>query len=80
MNVELKEKIKNNIEEGLKNKKQVKDALYNQLSLYIEATEEYKLPKTLYKIGDNVTLEKGTFMHGTRKGIDAIDLIIENGI
>jgi len=43
------------------------------------AEEKFKIEKHSYKVGDDVLLKKGTFMHGTRKGYDGLELIIDNG-
>lgn len=51
----------------------------HHMNYFKEAENNYKIVKHSYKIGDDVYLKKGTFMHGTRKGFNEIDSIIENG-
>lgn len=50
-----------------------------QIENFKDAEINFKLPPHSYHVGDYVLLKKGTFMHGTRKGYNGIDLIINNG-
>lgn len=79
MNELKKKEYINNLKTKFKYQSRSYNLFIKQMNDFILAEENYKLPKHNYKIGDDVLLKKGTFMHGTRKGYDVLDLIIENG-
>ena len=41
--------------------------------------ENVDIKKTKYKLGEEVFLKKGTFMHGIREGFGEFEWIVENG-
>lgn len=54
-----------------------RDILIKQLDLFYEENNE--VHKNKYKIGDEVRLSKGTFIHGIFGGLDNFDFTLENG-
>lgn len=70
-----KGKYINIIENRFKGK--IKDILLEQLELFYE--DNNSIEKNKYKIGDEVKLSKGTFIHGIFGGLDNFDFTINNG-
>ena len=66
-----KERLNNNIS---------KEIMIKQIDSYYNAKENYKLPKHKYEIGDEITLLKGTLLHGTYKNIDGLKEIVKDGL
>lgn len=62
-----------------KYKKKTKELLINQINNFYDFKDSFKLDKHNYKIGDKVFLKKGTFMHGTYKNMDGLDIIASEG-
>lgn len=56
-----------------------KELLINQINKFYEYKDNFKLDKHSYKLGDDVYLKKGTFMHGTYKNMDGLDIIAQDG-
>ena len=56
-----------------------KELLINQINKFYEYKDNFELDKHSYKLGDNVYLKKGTFMHGTYKNMDGLDIIAQDG-
>ncbi len=79
MKAEQEKQYINNLKKKFKFNKKSYNLFLNQLNNFKIAESEFKLPNHSYQIGDDVLLKKGTFMHGTRKGFEGIDLIIEYG-
>lgn len=67
----------------LKNKFKFNRKTFNLFLEHIKnfeiAEEKYEQKKHSYKVGEDVLLKKGTFLHGTRKGYEGLELILENG-
>ena len=53
------------------------DIILNQIDLFYR--EDKKVEKNKYTEGENVFLEKGTFIHGIFPGKEVFDYTIENG-
>ena len=53
--------------------------LINQINKFYDYKDNFKLDKHSYKLGDDVYLKKGTFMHGTYKNMDGLDIIAQDG-
>ena len=70
-----KQKYLDDIEKRFSGK--VKDILINQVELFY--LDNQKINKIKYKIGDDVKLSKGTFIHGIFGGLDNFDFTIKNG-
>ncbi len=79
MKEEKKKIYLKNIRKKFKFHKKSYNLFVEQLNHFILAEKNYKLPKHSYHVGDDVLLKKGTFIHGTRRGYQGLDLIIENG-
>lgn len=75
----VKEEYKQNIYKKFRYKRKTLKLFLKQIELFEETEKNLKLPTHTYKIGDDVFLKKGTFMHGTRNNIDSLPLIMENG-
>ncbi len=61
--------------------KKQKKVFLEQIENVVKAEKEFKLPKSKYKKGEKVYLEKGTFMHGIREvNVNNLDSIITEGI
>ena len=56
-----------------------KELLINQINKFYDYKDNFKLDKHNYKVGDEVFLKKGTFMHGTYKNIEGLDIITKEG-
>lgn len=56
-----------------------KELLINQIDKFYEYKDNFELDKHSYKLGDDVYLKKGTFMHGTYKNMDGLDIIAQDG-
>lgn len=56
-----------------------KELLINQINKFYEYKDNFKLDEHNYKVGDEVFLKKGTFMHGTYKNIEGLDIITKEG-
>ena len=56
-----------------------KKIMLNQIERYYKS-KELQLPKTKYKIGDEVKLEKGTLLHGTYKNIEGLKKMLKDGL
>lgn len=52
------------------------EIVLNQINLFYK---ENHIEKKQYKIGEEVILEKGTYLHGILGGLDKFDWIIQNG-
>ena len=79
MKLEKEKEYLNNLKRKFKYNKKSYNLFVKQLNNFKLAEDNFELPKHAYQVGDDVLLKKGTFMHGTRKGYEGIDLIIENG-
>ena len=75
----VKEEYKQNIYKKFRYKRKTLKLFLKQIEFFEETEKNLKLPTHTYKIGDDVFLKKGTFMHGTRNNIDSLPLIMENG-
>ena len=53
------------------------DIILNQIDLFYR--EDKKVEKNKYTEGENVFLEKGTFIHGIFPGKEVFDYTVENG-
>lgn len=53
------------------------EIILNQIELFF--TENVVVNKNHYKVGENVKLIKGTFIHGISGGLDNFDWTVENG-
>lgn len=51
-----------------------------QINIFYDCVDNFQLPKHNYKIGDNVLLKKGTFLHGTFRNIDGLKDIVSQGL
>jgi len=51
-----------------------------QIDVFYDCVENYLLPKHNYKIGDNVLLKKGTFLHGTYRNMEGLKDIVNQGL
>ena len=56
-----------------------KELLINQINKFYDYKDNFKLDKHNYKVGDEVFLKKGAFMHGTYKNIEGLDIITKEG-
>lgn len=56
-----------------------KELLINQIDKFYEYKDNFELDRHNYKLGDDVYLKKGTFMHGTYKNMDGLDIIAQDG-
>ena len=63
------------IEERFEGK--TKEILLKHLDLFYKETNH--IPKTKYKIGEDVKLKRGTFLHGIFGDIENFDFTVENG-
>ncbi len=54
-----------------------KEILINQVELFYSSDEN--IIKNKYKVGDDVKLSKGTFIHGIFGGLDNFDFTVNNG-
>lgn len=70
----MKEKYKKYIEKNFSEKS--KELLYKQIDLF---NKPQKIKKTKYKLGDQVFLKKGTYMHGIPRGKEIFDWTVQNG-
>jgi len=51
-----------------------------QIENFYNCKDEFQLPKHNYKIGDNVLLKKGTFLHGTYRNLEGLKDIVNQGL
>ena len=79
MKQENKERYIKDLKKRFRFHKRTYKLFLKHIEYFENAEEKYSFIKHSYKIGDDVYLKKGTFIHGTRKGIEALDLILENG-
>ncbi|MDD6224378.1 MAG: hypothetical protein PUB18_05210 [bacterium] len=56
------------------------ELVLDQIRVFYDCLDNFHLPKHNYKIGDNVLLKKGTFLHGTYRNIDGLRDIINQGL
>lgn len=70
-----KQKYLNDIEKRFTGK--TKEILINQVNLFY--LDNQKITKTKYKIGEDVRLTKGTFIHGIFGGLENFDFTVNNG-
>ena len=56
-----------------------KELLINQIDKFYEYKDNFESDRHNYKLGDEVYLKKGTFMHGTYKNMDGLDIIAQDG-
>ena len=56
-----------------------KELLINQIDKFYEYKDNFELDRHNYKLGDDVYLKKCTFMHGTYKNMDWLDIIAQDG-
>lgn len=71
----MKEKYIKIVRDRFKGKS--RDLLLNQIELFYK--DNFKLVNHKYKIGDNVYLKKGTFIHGIFGELENFDYTVENG-
>ena len=71
----MKEKYIKIVRDRFKGKS--RDLLLNQIELFYK--DNFKLVNHKYKIGDNVYLKKGTFIHGIFCELENFDYTVENG-
>ena len=57
-----------------------KNTFINQINNFYELNKSFKLNKHTYKVGDEVILKKGTFLHGSRNAMEMISEIKDDGI
>lgn len=79
MKPEKEKEYLKNLKRKFKYNKKSYDLFVDQLNYFKFAEEQFTLPKHSYQVGDDVLLKKGTFIHGTRKGYEEIDSMIDNG-
>ena len=79
MKPEKEKEYLKNLKRKFKYNKKSYDLFVDQLNCFKFAEEQFTLPKHSYQVGDDVLLKKGTFIHGTRKGYEEIDSMIDNG-
>ena len=54
--------------------------MIHQINTYYNIKENIKIPNHNYKLNDEVTLTKGTLLHGTYKNIEGLKEIIKDGL
>jgi len=79
MDILKKEQYIKDLKKKFKFNKKTLQMFLEQMKNFEIAEEKFKLKKHHYKVGDDVLLKKGTFLHGTRKGYEGLELILENG-
>ena len=57
-----------------------KKIVIDQIIKFYEAKQNGAISKKVYKIGDVVTLKKGTLLHGTYRNLEGLCDIVENGL
>lgn len=57
-----------------------KEIMIHQINTYYNIKENIKIPNHNYKLNDEVTLTKGTLLHGTYKNIEGLKEIIKDGL
>ena len=63
-----------------KMKKLTRKTFIKQINEFYELNKTFKLEPHKYKIGDEVILKKGTFLHGSRNAMDMLEEIKNDGI
>lgn len=61
-------------------KKTTRNTFINQINKFYELNNTFKLEPHKYKIGDEVILKQGTFLHGSRNAMEMIEEIKNDGI
>lgn len=63
-----------------KMKKLTRNTFIKQINEFYELNKTFKLEPHKYKIGDEVILKKGTFLHGSRNAMEMLEEIKNDGI
>ena len=56
------------------------ELVLDQIGIFYDCLDNFHLPKHNYKIGGDVLLKKGTFLHGTYRNIDGLRDIVNQGL
>jgi hypothetical protein len=73
------EEYKKKLVELYESKLGASETVLKIINMYEEALKNYILTKHNYKKGDDVFLEKGTFLHGTYKNYEGLEFIKQQG-
>lgn len=63
-----------------KMKRITRDAFIHQINKFYELNKTFKLKPHKYKIGDEIILKQGTFLHGSRNAMEMLEEIKNDGI
>lgn len=78
--MENKDKYIQKTNKYFKMKKLTRNTFINQINKFYELNKTFKLEPHKYKVGDEVILKKGTFLHGSRNAMEMIEEIKKDGI
>lgn len=78
--MENKEKYIQKANKYFKMKKLTRNTFINQINKFYELNKTFKLEPHKYKVGDEVVLKKGTFLHGSRNAMEMLHEIKNDGI
>lgn len=64
--------------ENFKGKSQ--QLVLQQIKCFYDCFNHFKLGENKYKVGDNVFLKKGTYLHGTYRNMEGLKEVAKNGL